>query len=141
MAVAVTQEVGVGPGRARRRHPVAWTGAVPFFGYAALFLLLPTGIVIWNAFRNSSGGFTFANLDFTAPGVGSAFIGSLQLSLASSLGGAVLGAVLAYAVATGDPDGLIRRLSLAASRVLAQFGGGARGFPLPSRRRPHRPGL
>jgi len=96
---------------------------VPFFGYAALFLLLPTGIVIWNAFRNSTGGFTISNLDFTAPGVGSAFIGSFQLSLASSLGGAILGAVLAYAVATGNPDGLVRRLSAAASGVLAQFGG------------------
>jgi putative spermidine/putrescine transport system permease protein len=123
MAVAVTQDAGVGPVRARRRPPAAWTGTVPFFGYAALFLLLPTGIVIWNAFRNSTGGFTFANLDFTAPGVGSAFIGSFQLSLASSLGGAIFGAVLAYAVATGNPNGMIRRLSVAASGVLAQFGG------------------
>ena len=123
MAIAVTQDAGVGPARARRRPPAAWTGTVPFFGYAALFLLLPTGIVIWNAFRNSTGGFTISNLDFTAPGVGSAFIGSFQLSLASSLGGAILGAVLSYAVATGNPDGLVRRLSAAASGVLAQFGG------------------
>src|SRR5258708_36850629 len=108
MAVAVKQDVGVGPARARRRPPVAWTGTVPFFGYAALFLLLPTGIVIWNAFRNSTGGFTLANLDFTAPGVGSAFIGSFQLSLASSLGGAILGALLASAVATGNPGALRR---------------------------------
>ena len=34
-----------------------------------------------------------------------------------------LGAVLAYAVASGNPDGLIRRLYLAGSGVLAQFGG------------------
>jgi putative spermidine/putrescine transport system permease protein len=123
MAAAVTQDAGAAPVGVRRRPPVAWTGTVPFFAYAALFLLLPTGIVIWNAFRNSTGGFTVANLDFTAPGVSSAFIGSIQLSLASSLGGAIGGAVLAYAVASGNPDGLIRRLSVAASGVLAQFGG------------------
>ena len=37
--------------------------------------------------------------------------------------GAVLGAILAYAVASGNPDGVIRRLYLAGSGVLAQFGG------------------
>jgi len=37
--------------------------------------------------------------------------------------GAVLGAVLAYAVASGNPDGVVRRLYLAGSGVLAQFGG------------------
>jgi putative spermidine/putrescine transport system permease protein len=35
----------------------------------------------------------------------------------------VFGAILAYAVASGNPDGVIRRLYLAASGVLAQFGG------------------
>jgi putative spermidine/putrescine transport system permease protein len=86
-------------------------------------LLLPTGIVIWNAFKNATGGFTLANLDFTAPNVRSAFTGSLELSLISSLIGAALGALLAYAVASGNPDGAVRRLYLAASGVLAQFGG------------------
>jgi len=51
------------------------------------------------------------------------FIGSLKLCLLSSVAGAVFGAVLAYAVASGDPDGLIRRLYLSVSGVLAQFGG------------------
>ncbi len=37
--------------------------------------------------------------------------------------GAVLGALLAYAVASGNPDGVVRRLYLAGSGVLAQFGG------------------
>ena len=35
----------------------------------------------------------------------------------------MLGAILAYAIASGNPDGVIRRLYLAASGVLAQFGG------------------
>ena len=41
----------------------------------------------------------------------------------SSLIGAVFGAILAYAVASGNPDGAVRRLYLAVSGVLAQFGG------------------
>ena len=51
------------------------------------------------------------------------FIGSFKLCLLSSLLGAVFGAILAYAVASGNPDGTVRRLYLAVSGVLAQFGG------------------
>jgi putative spermidine/putrescine transport system permease protein len=39
------------------------------------------------------------------------------------LSGAVLGAILAYAIASGNPDGTVRRLYIAVSGVLAQFGG------------------
>ncbi len=97
---------------------------MPFLAYAGVFLLLPTGIVLWNAFQGNAGGLTLANITAlnSAP-VRSAFKGSLELSLISSVVGAVLGAVLAYAVASGNPDGLIRRLYLAGSGVLAQFGG------------------
>ncbi len=35
----------------------------------------------------------------------------------------MLGALLAYVVATGDPEGLLRRMVTAACGVLAQFGG------------------
>jgi len=45
------------------------------------------------------------------------------LSAASAVLGAVLGAVLAYAVATGNPNGVLRRLVTSACGVLAQFGG------------------
>jgi len=55
--------------------------------------------------------------------VRSAFRGSLELCLISSVVGAAAGAVLAYAIASGNPDGIVRRLSLAGSGVLAQFGG------------------
>ena len=41
----------------------------------------------------------------------------------SAVAGAVFGALVAYAVASGKPDGAVRRLSLAGSGVLAQFGG------------------
>ena len=48
---------------------------------------------------------------------------SLEISAVSALVGAVAGALLAYAVASGNPRGQLRRMVTAASGVLAQFGG------------------
>jgi putative spermidine/putrescine transport system permease protein len=125
VTVASTTEVGARPARPGRRPSApAWLGTLPFFAYVGVFLLLPTGIVIFNAFRNPSGGFELSGL--TALGssaVRGFFIGSFELCLVSSLAGAIFGAILAYAVASGNPDGTVRRLYLAVSGVLAQFGG------------------
>ena len=124
MTIATATETGARPVRAGRRPPLAWVGTVPFLAYAGVFLLLPTGIVIWNAFKGNSGGWTFANISALNTGlVRTAFTGSLELSVISSAIGAVLGAILAYAVASGNPDGIIRRLYIAGSGVLAQYGG------------------
>jgi putative spermidine/putrescine transport system permease protein len=124
VTVAATAEDGARPARAGRRPPVAWVGTMPFLAYTGVFLLLPTGIVIWNAFKGNSGGWTLSNLTALNTGtVRSAFAGSLKLAAISSLLGAVLGAILAYAVASGSPASLVRRLYLAGSGVLAQFGG------------------
>ena len=124
MPIATATDVGARPVRAGRRPPLAWVGTVPFLAYAAVFLLLPTGLVIWNAFKGNSGGWTFANISALNTGpVRSAFAGSLKLCVISSVIGAILGAILAYAVASGNPDGLVRRLYIAGSGVLAQFGG------------------
>ncbi|SRR6266487_430028 len=125
MAVAAaTTATGARPGRAGRRPPLAWIGTVPFLGYVGVFLLLPTGIVIWNAFRTTSGGLDLTSLTLLGnPAVRGFFIGSFELCAATSVAGAALGAVLAYCVASGNPDGAVRRLYLAGSGVLAQFGG------------------
>ena len=77
-----------------------------------------------HAFQNQNGGFSLSGLkvlgDSTIRGF---FWGSIELCLISSVTGAVFGAILAYAVASGNPDGVVRRLYLAVSGVLAQFGG------------------
>jgi putative spermidine/putrescine transport system permease protein len=97
---------------------------VPFFAYVGVFLLLPTGIVIVNALKNATGGWQFSAVtELGNPLVRGYFIGSLKLCVITSVGGAVFGAILAYAVACGNPDGLVRRLYLAVSGVLAQSGG------------------
>jgi len=48
---------------------------------------------------------------------------SVALSAGTALIGGVVGALLAYAVVTGRPDGLLRRLVTSICGVLAQFGG------------------
>jgi len=125
VAVAATTKTGARPSRAGRRLAVpAWTGTVPFLAYVGVFLLWPTGIVVVDSIKNPSGAWQLSNItDLANPLVRGYFIGSFKLCLLSSVAGAVLGAILAYAVASGNPDGIVRRLYLAASGVLAQFGG------------------
>ncbi len=125
MDVVTTTKTGARPSWAGRRPPTpAWVGTVPFFAYVGVFLLWPTGIVVVDALKNPNGAWAFSNIsELGNPRVRGYFIGSLKLCLLSSVTGAVLGAILAYAVASGDPDGTVRRLYIAVSGVLAQFGG------------------
>lgn len=124
MTVASTTETGARPLRAGRRPSVpAWIGTLPFLCYVGIFLLLPTGIVLWGAIRNSTG-FQFSNLKILGDStIRSYFVGSIELAALTAVIGALFGAVLAYAIASGNPDGAVRRFSLAGSGVLAQFGG------------------
>jgi putative spermidine/putrescine transport system permease protein len=103
---------------------LSWLGSIPFFAYVVAFLLLPTAIVALEAFQDRSGGFTLSNLstltqDFRV----TAFINSIELSAVTAVIGALVGALLAYVIATGRSDGLLRRMATAACGVLAQFGG------------------
>jgi putative spermidine/putrescine transport system permease protein len=112
------------PTRGGRRFTLSWLGAVPFLGYVALFLLLPTLIVLIEAFGDASGRPTLANVqELTQEYVLTSFWHSLVLSAESAVIGAVFGALLAYAVVTGNPDGLLRRVITSLSGVFAQFGG------------------
>ena len=98
---------------------------LPFFAYTACFLLAPTVIVIVGAFQDRSGNFTLANFNkmFEANTI-AAFGTSILVSLASSLIGAVVGALASYALVIGaKPNGLLRRMVSAISSALAQFGG------------------
>ncbi|MDQ6774608.1 MAG: ABC transporter permease subunit [Candidatus Dormibacteraeota bacterium] len=102
---------------------MALLGAIPFLAYVALFLLLPTVIVAAGAFIGPSG-FTLDGIAaLTQPFIVAAFVNSVVVSAVSAVAGAVLGAILAYAVATGNPNGVLRRVVTAASGVVAQSGG------------------
>jgi putative spermidine/putrescine transport system permease protein len=98
-------------------------GVVPFLGYLVIFLIIPTLAVLVGAFAEQ-GRPSLVNIRDLA---NSAVIGSLgnsvALSATTALIGGVVGALLAYAVVTGKPDGPLRRLVTSICGVLAQFGG------------------
>ncbi|MCY7364646.1 MAG: ABC transporter permease subunit [Frankiaceae bacterium] len=80
--------------------------------------------MVAGAFVDDAGGLTLDNVRTAASGPYlTAFVRSLQLSAITAVVGAVLGALLAWAVVTGAPDGWLRRVVTSASGVLAQFGG------------------
>ena len=117
------------PPRRAGHRPVAgrwldYLGVLPFSVFVTVFLLWPTVIVVAGAFQDAEGGrrSTTSRRPRRAA-ISQTFVRSIVLSASRPLLGAVLGALLAWAVAVGRRDGLLRRLVLAASGVLAQFGG------------------
>jgi putative spermidine/putrescine transport system permease protein len=96
---------------------------VPFLGYVAVFLVLPTGIVVVGAFAGP-GGPSLSGITSVGQGfIVTSFVNSVVLSLVSAVIGAVAGSILAYAVVAGNPQGILRRVVSSACGVLAQFGG------------------
>lgn len=112
-----------GSRRPRRISP--YVGLLPFFVYISIFLLLPTLIVAVGAFQTGAGAWTLSNIQvmLSVSTYGQAFWLSIQLSIITALAGALLGGLLAWAVATGNPNGWLRQAVIAVSGVLAQFGG------------------
>ena len=125
VSAAATTQTGARPARAGRRLSApSWVGTVPFLAYVAVFLLWPTGIVVVDSFKNPAGGWAFSNITKLGdPLVRVTSSDRSSVPAVVAVLGAVLGAILAYAIASGDPDGPMRRLYLAVSGVLAQFGG------------------
>jgi putative spermidine/putrescine transport system permease protein len=120
---AVTTKVGR-PFLGGRRFSLDWVGAVPFFVYVVIFLVLPSGIVAIGAFFDANNAFTLENfVHLNRSYVLKATIDTTIVSLITAVLGAIFGALLAYAIVTGNPDGVLRRMAVSASGVLAQFGG------------------
>src|SRR5216684_402077 len=107
-----------------RRLSFNWIGVVPFLAYVGVFLLLPTGVIIAGAFLAGDGSATLSNFkDLSRSYVISATVSSIFLSALTAIVGAFFGALLAYAIAAGNPQGVLRRVVVSAAGVLAQFGG------------------
>ena len=76
----------------------AWLGVVPFFAFALMFLILPTGLLVVGGFQDAGGHFTLRNLlDLFQPTILSSYLISIKVSAASAIGGALVGFALAYA--------------------------------------------
>jgi putative spermidine/putrescine transport system permease protein len=121
LADAAPSAGGIGRGL---RAWLDYLGLLPFAVFVALFLLWPTVLVVLGAFQDPDGGLTLANLAQAAQGTYlQTFVTSTVLSTITAVLGAVFGGLLAWAISIGRRDGLLRRLVLAGSGTLAQFGG------------------
>jgi putative spermidine/putrescine transport system permease protein len=117
----ITRDAGARPSR---RRSVAWLGLTPFAVYVVLFLAIPAILAVGSSFFDKTGGFTFANLAaFGDPHIQRDFINSFWVSAVTAIVGAVLGAIVCFALLSTRPDGALRSVVDSASSVLAQFGG------------------
>lgn len=102
-----------------------YLGVLPFLTLVFIFLIWPTLNVVTGALVNENGHLSTVLIRKTLndEGYSRQFLHSIQLSISTSVSGSILGALLAWAVSVGKPDGVFRRFTLAAGGVLAQFGG------------------
>ena len=115
-------------GTSPRRHPLRgaarYLGLTPFALYVLIFLAVPTTLAVGTGFFTEDGELTLSNLTgLFAPNVLAAFGASFWVSAVTAVLGAVIGALVCYALLGTRPDGALRSFIDSASSVLAQFGG------------------
>jgi putative spermidine/putrescine transport system permease protein len=113
------------PGATLRRPPSwAWLGVAPFFLFAILFLLLPTLHLLVGAFQDSEGNFTFRNIvSLFQPQILSSFWITIEVSMISAVGGALIGFLLAFAGVIGGLPRWVRPVLMTFSGVAPNFAG------------------
>ncbi len=101
-----------------------WIGVLPFFLFAFLFIFLPSVSLLFGAFQDSQGQFTLANFaGLFDPSIVDAYWVTIRISLASALGGGVLGFFMAYAVTVGGLPRWVRSALSTFSGVASNFAG------------------
>ncbi|TFB71449.1 ABC transporter permease [Cryobacterium glaciale] len=106
------------------RSRAAAFGLLPFAVYVVLFLAVPTLIAIGTGFFDTTGAFTLATVAALGdPVVLTTFFNSFWLSALTAVVGAVVGALVCYALLGTRLDGALRSTVDSLSGVLAQFGG------------------
>ncbi|MBC7403794.1 MAG: ABC transporter permease [Microbacteriaceae bacterium] len=109
--------------------PPSLLGLTPFALYVLLFLAIPTVLAVLSGLFDSQGHFTMANVAalFT-PDILKIFASSFWVSAVTAIVGAVVGALVCYALLGMDPQGTLRSMVDSAASVLAQFGGAMLAF-------------
>ncbi len=99
-------------------------GLTPFALYVLLFLAIPTTIAVLSGLFDAGGRFTLANVAaIFAPEILKTFASSFWVSGVTAVIGAVVGALVCYALLGTRPQGALRSMVDSAASVLAQFGG------------------
>ncbi len=122
LQIAARQSFGARTGLDRMSW--AWLGVAPFFLFALMFLILPTGFLFVGSFQDADGNFTLANIaNLFQPSIVSAYWISLKVSAYSAIGGAIIGFFLAYAAVLGGLPRWIRPTLMTFSGVASNFAG------------------
>jgi len=102
-----------------------WLGVLPFFLFAILFLIWPSARLMIDAFLDSQGRFTLANLVelFQNQTIVSSYLLSIQISAVTALGGGIFGFFLAYSVTIGGLPKVFRSMLITFSAVASNFAG------------------
>jgi putative spermidine/putrescine transport system permease protein len=99
-------------------------GLLPFSAYVILFLAIPTVLAVGTGFFTEDGAFTLDNIvGVFAPNVLSTFGNSFFVSAVTAVIGAIVGALVCYALLGTKAEGALRTIIDSLSSVLAQFGG------------------
>jgi len=123
-APAAAGDIGAIPRRHPLRGSAAYLGLTPFAAYVLLFLAIPTTLAVSTGFFTDTGALTLDNVaGLFEPNVLQAFASSFWVSAVTAVLGAVIGALVCYALLGTRPDGTLRSFIDSASSVLAQFGG------------------
>ncbi len=102
----------------------AWAGVLPFFVFALMFLILPTGLLVVGGFQDAQGHFSLRILlDLFTPTILSSYLISIKVSAASAIGGAFIGFFLAYAAIAGGLPPWVRSTLMTFSGVASNFAG------------------
>ncbi|MDH6234656.1 putative spermidine/putrescine transport system permease protein [Mesorhizobium soli] len=106
---------------------LAWIGLAPFLVFVAAFEVLPV-LTLLRSSLTGEHGLTFGNFGRAmTPSMLTAFANSLQLALATAVGGTVFGTIVAYAIATSSSP-TARYALTALANVTANFGGAPLAF-------------
>jgi putative spermidine/putrescine transport system permease protein len=107
-----------------RAVPLAWLGAVPFFAYTLLFLLIPTVDVLVGAFRGNAGGWTLDNVNLLRQAqFVHAYENTVKLGLLTGIVGGIFGALVCYFALHPAAPSVVRPVVTAFAAVSSQFGG------------------
>lgn len=101
-----------------------YVGLTPFALYVLVFLAVPTVLAVGTGFFTEDGAFTFANIaGIFEPAVLGTFVSSFWVSAVTAIIGALVGALVCYAMLGTRAEGALRTVVDSASSVFAQFGG------------------
>ena len=113
------------PARSGRRFNSAWLGVVPFFLFAALFMLIPVGFLLAGSFQDAvTKQPTIDNyVGLLEPTIIEAYATSIEISLVTAVVGGLFGFLLAYSVILGGLPRILRTLLMTFSGVASNFAG------------------